>query len=317
MCEKKCIWCSSANLTLKHNVFRDSKKINAFECRDCNIVFSEKVFYTTQEELNKFYENDYLNNYYKGEKANIEKNFLDQRPYQEVRIERIKDILTNSNSLLEIGCGPGYFLDAAKKYIKNIVGLEKNEAESNYVREKLNIPCFNDITQLNQKFDVIVFNHVLEHVLNPQLFLKSYLKFLNKDGYLIIEVPNLNDSIVSLYDSTFFKNFWYQEPHLYYFNKTSLQNIIATLTKSDVYIKIYQETSFINHFNWVMYNTKSNIRSEAISNNFPIPIPVIADENKIIFDELQGLYENFNEVYKNILQKNGYGDIILAITQIK
>lgn len=309
--DKKCVWCSSTNIELKHDTFRGDKKINAFECKDCGLVFSEKIFYTTQEELDKFYESDYLNSYYDGQKADIEKNFLDKRPLQDVRVERIKDILIKANSLMEIGCGPGYFLDAAKKYVDNVVGLEKNKAEASYVRENLNIDCFSDNTELKQKFDVIVLHHVLEHVLSPKEFLKSYLKFLNKGGYLIIEVPNLNNPIVTLYNSNSFKNFWYQEPHLYYFNKYSLGNILKTLTNSEINIDTYQETSFINHFNWAIHNSKSKMRSHAISNNFPIPT-----NNKVVENELNKLYEKFNREYKEILQRNEYGDIIVATAQI-
>jgi SAM-dependent methyltransferase len=48
------------------------------------------------------------------------------------------------------------------------------------------------VCNLDQKFDLIVFNQVLEHLSNPDLFIKNCYSLLNTGGILYLETPNIN-----------------------------------------------------------------------------------------------------------------------------
>ena len=50
------------------------------------------------------------------------------------------------------------------------------------------------IESLNQKFDLIVLIHALEHIPNPVSFLRSLLDKLNPEGRMLIQVPDLSAS---------------------------------------------------------------------------------------------------------------------------
>ena len=43
-----------------------------------------------------------------------------------------------------------------------------------------------------QKFDTIIMAHILEHVKHPLLLLKRAKQWLEKDGILLVDVPNAN-----------------------------------------------------------------------------------------------------------------------------
>jgi len=43
--------------------------------------------------------------------------------------------------------------------------------------------------RIEEKFDVIILSHVLEHVQNPEQILAQLTTYLNKDGFLIIAIP--------------------------------------------------------------------------------------------------------------------------------
>ena len=45
--------------------------------------------------------------------------------------------------------------------------------------------------KFKKKFDLISFNKVLEHLKNPIMLLKSSKRFLNKNGIVYIEVPDI------------------------------------------------------------------------------------------------------------------------------
>lgn len=101
----------------------------------------------------------------------------------------------NPGKILDIGCGLGLFLYVAKKRDWETSGVEISKFVSNFAKNKLKLNVINsdnlDAFQDNF-FDVIMVNHVLEHIENPLLILKQIKKKLNINGILFIGVPNIN-----------------------------------------------------------------------------------------------------------------------------
>ena len=215
-----------------------------------------------------------------------------------------------------MGCGPGYFIDSIKGDVLNVVGIEKNIQERAYLNEQLNIICYEQISDLSPdtKFDLIVLNQVLEHVYNPVNFLRELYGLIDKNGVFVIEVPSSSNSLVSLYNNNSFRNFWFQEPHLWYFDMNTLKEVIKkTFGNECIYsLRVFQETSFVNHYEWIVHNNKSISRDQALSKEFPLAC--LEDDVK---DELDSLFISFNEQYQELLEKNNYGDILLATVKIK
>lgn len=123
--------------------------------------------------------------------------------YQEQKWEHLTtlNLIAQGNKLLEIGCGQGSFLMAAKKKNGgNPVGLELNQhAVDKAVSLGLNV--YNrDLTSFsveNQNcFDIVCLFQVLEHIAQPVLFLQQALRTLKEGGKLIVCVPN-NDALVN------------------------------------------------------------------------------------------------------------------------
>jgi len=270
-----------------------------------------KVYFTNQEKLDKFYQNEYLKKYYKDGKEDILFNFNNKMPYQEIRKERISDYINIDSVILDVGCGPGQFLESIRKNVLKVVGVEKNHEERAFVNDHLKIPCYEDYETIEEGFDVIVLNQILEHVYNPSFFLRKLRSILSENGVFVIEVPSASNPLVSLYNNRSFTNFWFQEPHLWYFNQKTLQFTLEKALGENCIdrMDVFQETSFINHYNWVFHNKKSLSREQATSNSFPLT----GFEIPSLTDELEQLFINFNNSYKNIINKAGYGDTILAI----
>lgn len=90
---------------------------------------------------------------------------------------------------LDIGCGQGAHFGC--------IGLDKYYGKSHpqYGGEYLphvtslaeNITCFNEGT-----FNFIVAAHILEHVNNPVITFRRWLKLLRKDGFMILLIPDKN-----------------------------------------------------------------------------------------------------------------------------
>lgn len=118
----------------------------------------------------------------------------------------------------------------------NVVGLDY----SKFGCENHNAHCSKDLIEgniyksikkivtQNKKFDVILLDNVLEHVINPKGLLEDCKKLAHQNACLIIEVPN-DFSILQkyLYKNKLIDNqFWITLPdHLSYFNKEGLINL--------------------------------------------------------------------------------------------
>ena len=73
--------------------------------------------------------------------------------------------------------------------------------------EDLALPYFREpclICPLDQKYDVITFNHIIEHVLNPVETIEAAKNLLVPGGLLILLLPNLDSHGFRIYGDCWF-----------------------------------------------------------------------------------------------------------------
>lgn len=90
----------------------------------------------------------------------------------------------HGNSLIEVGCGKGHFLEQLKSIGFDIVGLDPTYegTNSSVIREYFT-------PEVGLKADGIILRHVLEHVQDPVKFLFNLLVANGGKGNIYIEVP--------------------------------------------------------------------------------------------------------------------------------
>lgn len=129
--------------------------------------------------------------------------------------------------LLEIGCGPGYFLDAAKREgVARAVGVDRNPWA---VEQARRIGCEAhqgsiDTIRQDDKFDAVAMLDVIEHIPDPLPFLADIRTRLRPGGRLLIMTPNLR-SLLARVSGRRWVSFKIPE-HIYYFTPTSLSDIL-------------------------------------------------------------------------------------------
>ena len=140
----------------------------------------------------------------------------------ERRLNFMKEVITNK-TLLDFGCGTGNFLNIAKAYAKEVTGIElEKDLQPFFEKNNLNVfTSLDDAKKINKKWDVITSFHVVEHLHDPRNILEQLSCLLSDDGKLIIEVPNANDALLTLYDNEAFQNFTYWSQHLFLFNQNT------------------------------------------------------------------------------------------------
>lgn len=238
--DKQCYLCKSKNvIKIKHGV-RDDKNIEVFKCQNCGLEFLSE-FKTT---LNDFYTNGELHN-----PADFQ-NWINRTRIDDIRRAKyLLNVIKNKN-VLDFGCGSGEFIRLTKPYSNKIMGCEIDKSLTKYY-EETGIDVKNSLSQIPEKFDVITMFHVLEHLENPIEILEQLKQKLNKNGKIIIEVPNSNDALLTLYKSEDFKNFTYWSCHLFCFNEKSLRNLIKKCGLKCRKIKYIQRYPYTNHIGWV------------------------------------------------------------------
>lgn len=95
--------------------------------------------------------------------------------------------------LLDVGCGPGFLLQAAEARGFSVLGLEPdaNVAPAAAARgHEVRHGYFPDALRPDERFDVIVFNDVLEHIPRIGAALAASAAHLNPGGVLLVNCPD-------------------------------------------------------------------------------------------------------------------------------
>jgi SAM-dependent methyltransferase len=96
-------------------------------------------------------------------------------------------------TLLEVGCGLGFLLDAFRKDGWKVQGVEPFYRCWLHAAEELGLEVNNTILELadlpDEAFDVVLLNHVIEHLDDPLRTLAEVNRVRKPDGHFVIETP--------------------------------------------------------------------------------------------------------------------------------
>jgi 2-polyprenyl-3-methyl-5-hydroxy-6-metoxy-1,4-benzoquinol methylase len=216
--------------------FKSFSGVNFKICAKCKCVYQDPII-----------ETNYSDSYWQGaiDRDGIQRDFTTERDF------KIKnwygDIINFLNkdkkelSILDIGCGLGFFLSGLNNnYIKH--GIESSKFATDFAKKnfsEINIinGVYQDIKNFNKKFDIIMFYHVIEHLQNPPEAIKYIKEHLKKDGILIVGTPN-TESFVAKFFGKNFRHYTYDHPCLY------SESALITLLKENNFKIIKKEKPF-------------------------------------------------------------------------
>jgi SAM-dependent methyltransferase len=237
-----CKACQSAGPHVTH-VFREMMfgmhdSFDYFECGGCGSI--QRL--TEVEHEGKFYPPDYY-------------SFWEERPSFRSRITAVRDAhvlreksiagfflnrlwplrgmeglervhLNSHTKILDVGCGSASLLyRLARAGFKNLTGIDpfvKVGSNSNGVRI-----LKSDIQNIDGKFDLIMFNHSLEHVLDPTETLMAARNLLSNTGRCLIRVPTCSSFAWKHYG----KNWVQLDPprHIVIFSRQGFSNLATRI----------------------------------------------------------------------------------------
>jgi 2-polyprenyl-3-methyl-5-hydroxy-6-metoxy-1,4-benzoquinol methylase len=117
--------------------------------------------------------------------------------YSNCRQEMFSYIPQNVKRTLEFGCADGRFSDSIKvQYGAECWGVEIDEEAARTASKKLDKVIHSDANKSVEQipddyFDCIIFNDILEHLIDPFSLLKSIRTKLTTGGVVVASIPNV------------------------------------------------------------------------------------------------------------------------------
>jgi SAM-dependent methyltransferase len=113
------------------------------------------------------------------------------------RLERIRSRLgIEGGRLLDLGCGPGFFLDVARSAGWSVQGVEISESAARHASDVLGLPVLNAAIDAGvvprSAFDLVTMWDVIEHVPNPQVALNAAADALRPGGGFVLTTGDVD-----------------------------------------------------------------------------------------------------------------------------
>ncbi len=246
MDNKKCYLCDSNQLRKREGKVRNDDSLDILECVRCGLVFLSSFdhlredFYSASEQ-----------HVGEPEGMDIDRWVNETEIDDERRCQTFKSVLENKR-VLDFGCGTGNFLLKIQKFAKDAVGVESEKRLQEHYR-KNGLQIFSALSEIPEEktFNVITLFHVLEHFVDPISMLQNLSKKLSGDGRIIVEVPNIDDALLTLYQSDAFSSFTYWKCHPFLYNISSLSFLAKKAQLKIHRIHQVQRYPLSNHLHWL------------------------------------------------------------------
>lgn len=144
----------------------------------------------------------------------------------------VLDFIKPDHSVLDLGCHKGdmsvYLADKAKL----VVGVDYDEAaielgKKLYVKDNLTLVCadaYDYLSNTDIRFDVLILSHILEHLDDPESFLKRYTPFFR---YIYIELPDFDKTFLNHYRKDLHMPLVYTDiDHVSEFDRVELKSLL-------------------------------------------------------------------------------------------
>jgi SAM-dependent methyltransferase len=173
----KCILCRN-NATRTYLL----GKYQLCRCNSCGFGWPDPL--PTDDELARFYSTH--------GREHLADSDLNQPEHQ--RISRtLRRLNAEARTLLDVGCGFGQLLDAAREQGFDTCGLDVNDRRVAHTAARGHRTVLGTLTPdvlRGEQFDVVILSHVIEHLRDPAAMLRSIHQIMRPGGILYVGCPN-------------------------------------------------------------------------------------------------------------------------------
>lgn len=201
---------------------------DVIDCRACGFRHIDPLL--SDEELQKFYDGEFYEkerpDYFARAEADKEWWMLRYHHYYE-----LLEAHAPGRRILDIGSGPGYFLEAGRMRGWDVLGFEPSRIAADYTagRGIAVVNGFFSADKAQGPFDAISMNLVLEHLRDPIGLVEQAMSVLAPGGLLFVSSPNdFNPLQMVLWRKMGFAPWWVvPKHHLNYFDHESAKRFFT------------------------------------------------------------------------------------------
>jgi len=276
-------------------------------CLDCGLQFVSPL--PDEDYLRQLYEDEMRGRgdasayYLTYIRERTERRASYEKQYRS-RLKRIERFAPERGKLLDVGCGGGFFLQAARARGWTPHGIDIVPEFIRFAREELKIEAA-DCASLagnrfaDGRFDVVTLWDLIEHLRQPLACLREINRILRPGGQVVIWTPNVENAVYA-------GDRWYGyniNQHLYFLSSRTLGRLLAR----SGFLPVFEQTS------------------RAKKGFFPRPPPVTYDKAVRPASGAEKIWRGIKRDVKNflnpvnylspILDRAGYGFNLLVIAQ--
>jgi len=255
------------------------EKFNIVSCEKCEFKFTNPI--PDISNLGSYYKSEDYISHSNTKRGLVSKLYHFVRSYTLKKKLRLLSSHVSRGTVLDYGCGTGMFLDVCETAGWRSLGIEP-DAGARKIAKDMKLKVYPGKTELNndhkdEKFDAITLWHVLEHVTDLEETLNFFKVKLNRDGVLIIAVPNYTS-----YDAKHYQEFWaaYDVPrHLYHFEIETITLLLSNfgfkleatfpMKFDSFYVSMLSEkykNGSVKYLSAFLNGLKSNLKAKSPSN---------------------------------------------------
>lgn len=249
-----CALCEAKNSVVLQDHVRDFEYSSPGEyawlqCQQCGFIWLDPM--PSREILALAYPDDY--HAYRKPNSTLSRWIMQRSQAKTAALYR--RYLGQAGRVLDVGCGMGVLLSELGKLGRfDLHGVEYHGASAESAKA-LGIHVahgdFADVEYAVDSMDMVIMQHVLEHVFEPMATLQRIQKILRPGGVFVGEVPNIDS-----WDAKLFGRYWgggHAPRHLFFFTPQTLHKSLAKTGFDQIVIEPVLHTghwasSFQNYF---------------------------------------------------------------------
>lgn len=223
----RCPLCGGESLAdLGTPVSHESTPIHYHRCRKCDLIFMNPC--PTQAWYNDLYQAEFweVKEHKENKRGQIKHQIVKEALWAEKFIAILDSIDFGKKrpapEILEIGCAYGVIGKRISQHYKGSAwAVEPSDLAREFAEKITGVNIYarnmDQVMQADEtdRFDLIIFSHVLENITEPQKAIAAVRRLLKPDGVLLIDTPN-----------NFVRRSWHIH-HPYCFTLPSLKQLLA------------------------------------------------------------------------------------------
>ena len=271
-------------ITYDYDYSQFEQPFNYIKCNSCNIVYLE--YLPDSSNVSSIYPSNYeaygskIFGFFGGVARSIA---------AKIKIFRILKIKKNVKFALELGCGSQPLITNFKNCDITLSDIHISNELRIYKHHEGDIE--NTVKIIKDKYDLIVFDQVIEHLSNPQEFLINVKNLLKDDGVIYFETPNYDGYEAKLFLHSGIWGGLHAPRHFNIYNQKSIHSLIRNAGLRDIASGSLLNPYLLNQTlrNFLIYKHKNNLATHIkMSNPFLLAVYLIFDFLSLAFGEVTG-----------------------------